>query len=326
MSTILQMIENKVRLLTASPTESQLATSSIDTYINTFYQYDLPEHMRLFNLHTTYTFTTQPFQDAYPLPENLYQEFVPPLYIAGYQSYFTLSREDFYRIWPAIQFIEQDTSGNGTTGPYTFNTANFPVQRLAVLVSGVDANGFSWNLQDDGGNSTESSVNTLIGNLYYIQNGVTTNYGTVNYATGAISTYFPAAIAGGTPITVQYVAYQASRPVSGLFFDGTMYLRPIPDEAYQVTVDAYFQPTALMSTGPTAPVINEWWQLLACGAARKVFEDRLDMDSRSKLDQIYSEYYSMTLSRTVMQQSVQRAATIYTDMIQGNIGNFNQRF
>jgi len=287
--------------------------------------------MRLFNLKTTYTFTTQPLEDRYKLPEQLYQEFLPPLYVAGYQCYYSLSREEFFRIWPAIQFIEtSDASGDGTTGPYNFTVSNFPVQRRAVIVAGVDANGYSWNLQDDGGDSTSSSSDTLIGNLYYQNNTdpnnpVYTNYGTINYLTGAVSTYFPAAIVAGSPIDVQYVAYQPSRPVAGLIFDGYMYLRPIPDIAYQVSIDAFFTPTALLSSTDT-PVLYEWWQLLAAGAARKVFEDRLDVDSRAKLEPIYQEYKSMAMSRTVMQASPQRASTIYTDMVQGPIGNFNQRF
>ena len=98
----LTQIQQKVRRLTASPQEGQLSTADINSYVNNFYQYDLPEHMRLFNLKTTYTFTTQPLEDRYKLPEQLYQEFLPPLYVAGYQCYYSLSREEFFRIWPAI--------------------------------------------------------------------------------------------------------------------------------------------------------------------------------------------------------------------------------
>lgn len=328
----LDQITSKVRKLTASPSENQLSSSDIYSYVNNFYQYDLPEHMRLFNLKTTYTFTTQPLEDRYRLPEQLYQEFVPPLYVAGYQCYYSLSREEFFRIWPAVQFIETaDATGNGTVGPYSFTVSNFPVQRRAVLVAGVDVNGYSWNLQDDGGNSTVSDSDTLIGSMQYTANdGTVTDCGTVNYLTGAISVTFPAAIVAGSPIDVQYVAYQPSRPVAGLIFDGYMYLRPIPDSGYQVTVDAFFLPTALLAAGqtggPTAPVLYEWWQMLAAGAARKVFEDRLDMDSRGKLEPIFQEYMSLAMRRTVMQYSYQRASTIYTDMVQGAIGNFNQRF
>ena len=325
--TSLTQIRAKVRKLTASPDASQLSDSDLDDYVNNFYQYDLPEHLRLFNLKTTYTFTTQPLEDRYVLPEQLYQEFLPPLYVSGYQSYYSLSREEFFRIWPAIQFIQTTLStGNGTVGPYTFTVGNYPLQRRAVLVAGVDAHGYSWNMQDDGGDVSSSSSNTLVGNLQYTDvNGVVQNGGTVNYLTGAITVTFPQAIVANTPIEVQYVAYQASRPVAGLIFDGYMYLRPIPDIAYQVTIDAYYKPTALLASADT-PVLYEWWQLLAAGASRKVFEDRLDFDSRSKIDQIFQEYMSMAMSRTVMQASPQRAATIYTDMVQGAIGNFNQRF
>ena len=106
----LAQIQSKVRALTASPSESQLPTSTINNYVNAFYQLDMPEHMKYFNLHTTYTFTTQPLVDQYEVPENLYQVFIPPLYVAGYQCYYSESREEFFRIWPQIQYIQECVS------------------------------------------------------------------------------------------------------------------------------------------------------------------------------------------------------------------------
>src|SRR5277367_1825186 len=98
----LQAIQTKVRRLTRSPSVNQLSDGDLNQYINTFVLYDFPEHLRLFNLRTTFTFYTQPFVDAYPTNlspisnaeviyplqnfDNLYLTIHPPIYIAGYQA------------------------------------------------------------------------------------------------------------------------------------------------------------------------------------------------------------------------------------------------
>ncbi len=61
----LQAIRTKVRRLTRSPSLSQISDVQIDEYINTFIQYDFPEHLRLFSLRTLLTFYTQPGVDVY---------------------------------------------------------------------------------------------------------------------------------------------------------------------------------------------------------------------------------------------------------------------
>lgn len=62
----LAAIQTKVRRLTRTPSTAQLSVADLNEYINTFILYDFPEHLRLFDLRTTFTFTTQPFQDTYP--------------------------------------------------------------------------------------------------------------------------------------------------------------------------------------------------------------------------------------------------------------------
>src|ERR1700682_1382899 len=106
----LQAIENKVRRLTRSPSTAQLTVADLENYINTFVVYDFPEHLRTFQLRTTFSFYTNPYQDVYrtdkasygdpvanpsivnnPLYnfQNNYLTVHPPIYIAGYQSFFT---------------------------------------------------------------------------------------------------------------------------------------------------------------------------------------------------------------------------------------------
>src|SRR6267142_3467753 len=61
----LTAIETKVRRITRSPSTAQLSDADLNNYINTFVVYDFPEHLRTFNLRTTFTFYTNPYQDEY---------------------------------------------------------------------------------------------------------------------------------------------------------------------------------------------------------------------------------------------------------------------
>ena len=65
----LQTIQQKVRRLTRTPSTAQLSDDDINQYINTFVVYDFPEHLRMFNLRTQFTFYANPYQDVYPTDE-----------------------------------------------------------------------------------------------------------------------------------------------------------------------------------------------------------------------------------------------------------------
>src|SRR6185436_10303747 len=57
----------------------------IDDYINDFYLYDMPEHLRTLSLRDFYTFTTIPNCGTYNVPENIIQIY-NPVYVDAYQS------------------------------------------------------------------------------------------------------------------------------------------------------------------------------------------------------------------------------------------------
>src|SRR3990167_524246 len=123
----LTAIRDKVRKLTGSPSATQLTDPQIDDYINTFLLYDLPENLRLFNLHQPYIFYTQPNIDSYAFPRNDYLTINPPLYIAGYYSFWSQSQEQFYRIYPQLNDLQDVSTGSGIAGPYIFTIPNVPV-------------------------------------------------------------------------------------------------------------------------------------------------------------------------------------------------------
>jgi len=73
--------------------------------------------------------------------------------------------------------------------------------------------------------------------------------------------------------------------------------------------------------------LTEWWQLLSLGACLKVFEDNGDLENYMKYRGIFDEYMRLSLRRTIVQQTSERSATIYTEQSGmgmypwGNYGN-----
>jgi hypothetical protein len=323
----LDTIRQKVRRLTRSPSEASLSTADIDQYINTFILYDMPQHLRLFDLHTTLTFFTEPFIDTYSTnttdPTNALYDFknkyinvIQPIYIAGYKVWLSESREQFFNVYPMINSISLQASGDGVTTSFVGNVNNngnpnnafnaSPNYILAnqVLFSSIDSNNLGLELHDDG-------LGNLIGD----------GSGTINYITGAFSLTYSRAPGAGIPINSQTVPYVPSLPQAVCFFDDYFILRPVPDQPYRVNMEVFIQPTQLL-TSSDDPDINQWWQYYAYGAAKKVFEDRMDTDSIQQIMPEFKKQESLVLRKTIVQQTSQRTATIYGEQT-GNNGSYN---
>src|SRR3972149_11750122 len=145
--TTLTEIQQKVRRLTRSPSETILSNSELDQYINTAVLYDLPEHLRLRDLKTTVTWYTQAYQDVYPVDQsievndplydfqNKYVTIDTPCYIAGNRSFYTQSRDVFYGAWPQTNQIDNFAQGDGATTAYGGTLTNTPVVLNSFIVS-----------------------------------------------------------------------------------------------------------------------------------------------------------------------------------------------
>ena len=319
----LEKIIIKVRRLTRSMSEAQLPNNDIINYINIFVLYDFPEHLRLMTLRTTLTFYAQPNIDVYetstdPLDplfnfKNQYISVHTPIYIAGYQSMYSQSREQFFAIYPMLNNISSiGTAGDGVTTNFSGTIANVPFLRNNVLFDSVDINGNALTLRDSPIASTQS------GNLVSVQSGA--NVGTVNYSTGAFTLTFPVAPAVGQAINSQTVPYVASRPQSMLFFNSQFTLRPVPDQPYRIDMEVYRRPTELLELNQQ-PDLCEWWQYIAYGATKKIFEDRMDPESVQIIMPEFKKQESLINRRTIVQQTDQRTSTIYTEGVAGGYGS-----
>lgn len=334
MAADLAAIRTKVRRLTRSPSTQQLSNTDLDEYINTFILYDFPEELRLFTLKTTLTFYTTPFVDVYDSNvvagtnvnsnfnlndfKNRYISIHPPLYVAGNQSKLYQSRDQFFNQFPFTASRIQIGTGDGVTTQFTGTLAGTPILQHKVTFSSTDAAG-AGVVMHDVPVVAANQIPTLDGNLYAPGNEpnpaptVVTPTNTLNYETGVYTVTFTGAPANGDAVFVQTVPYSAALPRAMLYYDNVFTLRPVPDQVYAVQFDAYIRPTEFLSTNPgQLPELEQWWQYIAYGAAKKIFEDRSDIENVQIIMPEFKKQERLVLRRTLVQRNNERTATIYT--------------
>jgi len=229
-------------------------------------------------------------------------------------------------------------SFNNDPGPQSNPNLFFPqgrVQNILITANVIGPNGVgeTQNVTDDGqGNliqifQTSNSGNQEYGWTYYRQYASSTptmpGNATINYQTGQITGLtFAEAIPEGTPIQIQYNPKQFSIPLSIMFYQNQFTLAPVPDAGYTIELTCYRQPIQALLAADMAgnPELSEWWEVLAVGAAKKIFEERLDSDGVIFIDKMLKERYDIIETRTYAQIGQERINTIYTDQLTYNYG------
>lgn len=309
-------------------------------YIDSFYLYDFPAQFRSLKLKDKYTFNTVFGVDTYAFNSEQYTTVEMPCYCAKREIVLFTDPWSFYGVNFNWQNIENFTSGDGTAGPYSgLTTANplirsvnndpanangspnvpgvsqgipgYPVSRVQnILITANVSNGDTLNVTDDGNGN-------LIGDCIA--------GGTINYSSGQISNLtFTQNVPLGNNIQIQYNPVQPSIPLSIMFFQNQFVLRPVPNTGYTIELTAYRQPSqALMNTaaGLGTPELSEWWECIAIGAAKKMFEDRLDSDGIELMDKMLRERYDVCYARTYALLGSQRIKTIFQDQLTYNYGS-----
>ena len=103
----------------------------------------------------------------------------------------------------------------------------------------------------------------------------------------------------------------------------------MPDKGYTVELVAYRLPSQALlgTTNPNVPNMggqpeqNEWWEILAFGAAKKFYQDRLDDDGTKLMEQNLQDMLAKIEVRTYAQLGKQRIATLFTDQLTYNYGS-----
>jgi hypothetical protein len=348
----------KTRKLTGSSNAFQVTDSYIVQQMHSFYAYDLPAKFRSLKLQDVYTFTTNVGQEVYPFNSELYTTVGQPATCAKRELRWFDSPWSFYTNNYNWQQFTNFATGNSTPGPYSgFTTASplvasvnndpgsqtvpnlyFPqgrVQNILITANVIGPNGVgqTQNVTDDGqGNliqifQTSNNGNQEYGWTYYRQYASSTpstpGNATINYQTGEIvGLTFAETIPQGTVIQIQYNPKQFSIPLAILFYQNQFTLAPVPDAGYTVEMTCYRQPIqALLADDMSGnPELSEWWEILAVGAAKKIFEERLDSDGVIFIDKMLKERYDIIETRTYAQIGQASIQTIYSDQLKYNYG------
>lgn len=320
----LAAIQQKVRRLTRSPSTAILSDSDLNQYINTFLQYDFPQHLRVYNLRSTFTFYTAPNVDTYDTQttdsnnalynfKNTVQAVHPTAYIAGIPAFFTQYRDIFYGYYPQYNSINNEVAtADGTVGPFTGTLSSTPILPGSVIFSTLAANNVPMTLIDwpQSNSGTANGAEGFIG-YQNTEPNVLTALGAINYLTGEFTVEFPQLTVSGSPIRVTTIPYQAGKPICILYYDQKFVLRPVPDKAYAVQLEVDIRPTELINT-TDVPQIEQWWQYIAYGAAKKIFEDRSDLDSVKLIMPEFKQQELLVQRDTLTVQANERTVTIYT--------------
>lgn len=374
-------------------------------YIDSFYLYDFPAQFRSLKLKDKLTFNTVNGVDVYPFDSEKFTTIEQPCYCAKREIALFTDPWSFYGVNFNWQNIENFTTGNGTSGPYSGLTQATPIirsvnnvpyynQQITGIIDNSPSIGFTTiNFVDNAFSAGQQvtfsqitgTVGTVLNGLTYtitsatltgivvpvtstgltytgggyatsasaainypasrvqnilittnVTNGDTLNVtddgngnligdclsGTINYGTGQIANLvFTQTVPGGANIQIQYNPVTLSIPLSILYFQNQFTLRPVPNAGYTVELIAYRQPTQALMAAPAqsgTPELSEWWECIAMGAAKKIFEDRLDTDGVQLMDKMLNERYQLAYTRTYAQLSKQRINTIFS-----NQNNFN---
>lgn len=345
-------IISKIRRLTVSANDLQLTDAQIIDYINSFYLYDLPAHFRSLKLKDKYTFNTQRGIDTYPFDSEHYTTIEMPCYCMKREIALFTDPWSFYGVNFNWQQQQNFTQGDGTTGAYTGTVSSTPIIRSTynnpVVKTPLSPTSAYYpdpiSAQPD---FSDSAIPSRVQNMLITTNvalGTTLNVtddgagnligdcssGTIDYESGLISNLvFTQAVPAGSDIQIQYNPATLSIPLSILFFQNQFTLRPVPDRGYTMELVAYRQPSqALLGTTDPAdpnyngnPELREWWELIAFGAAKKFYEDRLDPDGVMLMDKSLRERYDVAETRTYAQIGKQRISTIFADQLSYNYGS-----
>lgn len=194
---------------------------------------------------------------------------------------------------------------NTTTGQLIFVNQNAVGNNVYLDASNVQQPALP-NLSPIGGQN-----NANLPNNRYPPSPLTPQYcGTVNYVTTQITVNFPVAPAAGTMINVWAAQYQVGRPYNLLFWNNEFTIRPVPDNVYLVEVETFQTPSQFMNTS-NHPVLNQWAQYIAYGAAREVLRDRQDMEGVANLEEGFKRQEALVLERQAVEEINQPNITLF---------------
>ena len=345
----LQDIIEKIREVSASGNSNQVTDEKIIKYINSYYLYDLPNEFRNLKLKDVYTFNTIQNVDTYPFDFDHWETVETPAYCAKMPMVLFQDKASFYGYNWNSQQLQNFTIGDGTAGPYSFSVQNFPIT-ASVNNNPIADTQLSSTQIFPGGYPPTFTENTIsrIQNILISANTATSSLhvtddgagnligdclagGTIDYFTGAVANLtFTQSVPAGNNVTMQYLQSVQGQPFVILFFQNQFVVRPVPDQAYTIEITAYRRPSQALlgTTSAQSPNLSgrpeqlDWWELIAFGVAKKLYQDRLDDVGVMQMQKYYDEKLSECNMRTYAQLGKRQSITIFRDETRQQIGQF----
>jgi hypothetical protein len=227
-----------------------------------------------------------------------------------------------------------------------FPQPNFGILSTQLVIGGIDQNGNPIRIIDDGGAVTNAfgiGSNTINGRLLFLtQNNVGNNVylnsvneqepavpplsplpvpsppspltqqycGTVNYVTTQINLLIPVPLQAGSQLNIWAATYQVGRPYNLLFWNNELTIRPVPDNVYLVEVEVFQTPAQFMNTSDN-PILNQWSQYIAYGAACEILRDRQDVEGVANLMEGFKRQEGLVLERQAVEEIQQPNITLF---------------
>lgn len=234
---------------------------------------------------------------------------------------------------PGIVDISGIVSTGSNTDPIIGGTLNTTLPATSiypcVYFQAIDTNGRNIIVSDSGQFLSGNTSGDLYGILMNATNmpksyaaltgNPDTSTNTINYNTGVANITFPTNIPSGNSISAKCYYFQQGIPRSVLFYDNVLTLRPPPDRAYKVEIDAYLTPAALLAT--SNPITYAYMsEYIARGAARKILSDTGDVEQFQFYEPLFREQEMLVWKRAQRQNTSTRVQTIYSS------NPFNQNY
>lgn len=234
-----------------------------------------------------------------------------------------------------------------------YPSPNFGILSTQLIIGGMDINGNPIRIIDDGGAVTNGygvGNNTTNGQLLFVrQNSVGNNVyldslnqqqpaipplsplpipspplsltpqycGTVNYVTTEIELTLPVTPMPGTQLSIWAATYNPGRPYNLLFWNNEFTIRPVPDNVYLVEVEAFQTPVQFMQTTQN-PILDQWSQYIAYGAAIEILRERQDADGIENLMEGFRRQEALVLERQSIEEIGQPNITLFNSTQIGN--------
>ena len=235
-------------------------------------------------------------------------------------------------------------------GTWTSNSQAFsfvipgPFLSREVVIGGVDTSGNAISINDDGNGTLQlltsnpvtsiplQNTNPALPGMYNVNTGNPglTNYediGTVDYVSGQIDFDLPPGISlvEGDLFTVWVSQYQTGRPYNILFWNNEFTIRPVPKLIHKVEVETYLTPVQFMES-TDVPILNQWAQYIAYGAAMEILRDRQDMEGVENLKEGFMRQEALVLERQGVEEINTPNQTIFNssqvNWVNGGWGNY----